>query len=267
MFALIHDLSLHYQLEGAPRGPALVWINSLGCDLRIWDALIPAFADSFHILRYDKRGHGLSDTPPGPYTIREHSEDIWALLNVLELRDPILVGLSVGGLIAMDAALLHPGAVRALVLADTAPQIGTPSGWSERIRAVSERGLDGMAESILSRWFVPSFAQNFPALYRGYANMLSRAPADGYLATCAALRDTDLSSTICGALAIPALILCGAEDPVVTPAQTRAWAAAAGWPRARVEIIPGTAHLPCIEQPEAMGSLIHDFLRKDCHVG
>jgi 3-oxoadipate enol-lactonase len=263
MFALINHLTLHYQVDGQPDGIPLVFINSLGCDLRIWEPLIPPFKGDFRIIRYDQRGHGKSDTSPGPYTIRDHSNDLAALLADLGIDQAILVGSSVGGLIALDFALAQPAAVRALVLSDTAPKIGTTELWNERILAVQERGLDGMAEIILRRWFTPSFIEKHPAKYREILNMLLQTPLDGYIATCAALRDTELRDPILRTIQVPTLVLCGAEDQVVTPEQTLTWAAHLR--QARVEIIAGAAHLPCIEQPAIMAKLIEKFLREDCH--
>src|SRR5262245_13144640 len=101
-FALAGDIALHYQFDGIKTGVPLVFINSLGTDLRLWDQVTPHFADQFPILRYDKRGHGLSDCPPGPYTIRDLSDDLASLLNHLGMHEVILIGISVGGMIALD---------------------------------------------------------------------------------------------------------------------------------------------------------------------
>jgi 3-oxoadipate enol-lactonase len=263
MFIFADHFRLEFQVEGARSGVPLVFINSLGCDLRIWEPVLPAFAERFRVIRYDKRGHGRSDVPPGPYTIRDHSEDLAALFETLDISGAVLVGISVGGLIAMDFALQHPERVRALALADTGPVIGTSESWNERIQAVQEGGMAGMAESIVSRWFRPSFISSHPSEYHRYLEMLRDASPDGYVATCAALRDADLRSRISG-IAAPALALCGAQDPVITPEQTRAWAACL--PDARVVVIPDAAHLPCIEQPAAFAGAIDRFLLEECHV-
>ncbi len=255
----INSLKIHYQLDGQPHGTPLVFINSLGCNLTIWDRVIPAFTGGFRVIRYDKRGHGLSDAPPGPYTLRDHTKDLIGLLYYLGVNEAILTGISIGGLIAMDYALLNPSHVRALVLCDTAPKIGTTETWNERIAAVSEHGLAAMAEKIVSRWFLPSFPQEHPLEYQRSLEMLSRNSKEGYLATCAALRDGDLSSSI-HAIHSPALAVCGAEDPVVSPEQTREWASCL--PDARVEIIDHAAHLPCIEQPDALAKSIDQFLKE-----
>jgi 3-oxoadipate enol-lactonase len=261
MFALINHLTLHYQIDGQPQGMPLVFVNGLGCDLHIWDHVIPPFKDQYRIIRYDKRGHGHSDTPPGPYTIRDHCNDLADLLSELKVDQAILVGISVGGLIALDFTMLHPGVVRALVLCDTAPKIGTTELWNDRILTVHERGLTEMGDAILSRWFAPEFKENRPSDYQESLNMLSRTPLEGYVATCAALRDADLRGPTLHTIPVPTLVLCGAQDLVVSPAQTKEWAAFI--PQARIEVIEGAAHLPCIEQPERMANVIGKFLREE----
>ena len=108
-FAAVDSLVIHHRLEGQfanalISGIPLVFVNSLGSDLRIWDGVIPYFAEDFPIVRYDKRGHGLSDCPPGPYTLRDHTTDLAGLLTQVGVSSAILVGVSVGGMIALDFA-------------------------------------------------------------------------------------------------------------------------------------------------------------------
>jgi 3-oxoadipate enol-lactonase len=259
MYTTINGIRLYYQVEGQPQGPGLVFINSLGCDLHIWDRVAPSFNERYQVLRYDKRGHGRSDVPAGPYTIRDHSSDLASLLQALGIESAALVGISVGGLIAMDFALQHPEQPRSLILSDTAPKIGTTEGWEERIRLVREQGMSAIAETIASRWFTPVFKEGSPSEYHGYLEMLSHTSPEGYAATCAALRDADLRAAV-PAIAAPALALVGAADQTVTPEATHTWAARL--PNARVTVIENAAHLPCIEQPGAVVEAIQGFFEE-----
>lgn len=263
-FVTVDGITLHYALEGgfadAASGTPLVFVNSLGTDLRIWDGMLSSFAGTFPIIRYDKRGHGLSDAPAGPYTIGQHTDDLSALLGHLGVDEAIVVGISVGGMIALDFAARNSDTVSALVLCDTAAKIGTASGWNERIHSVREQGLGQMAETILARWFAPSFSRERPAEYRGYRNMLARSPRDGYVATCEALRDADLRESV-SAIQANTLVLCGEEDPSTPPAVIRELAGRL--PSAQFDVIPGAAHLPCIEQPAAMAARINRFLQEN----
>lgn len=258
-FITVNDTLLHVRDEGNLAGEAIVFINSLGTDLRIWDALLPFFVAKHRIICYDKRGHGLSDCPPPPYTIGHHADDLAALLAALHVEQATVVGISVGGMIAMDFAATHPHRVEKLVLCDTAPKIGTPAMWNERINALRTHGMAHLGEAILARWFAPTFAAEQPDAYRGYRNMLTRTPVDGYTGTCEAIRDADLWPHV-QTMQAPTLVLCGAEDLATPPAQAQQLASAL--PKATCTIIDGAAHLPCVEQPQAVASAMSTFLEE-----
>ncbi|PZA07661.1 MULTISPECIES: 3-oxoadipate enol-lactonase [unclassified Meiothermus] len=253
-FAKVNGLVLHYRLEG--EGPPVVFINSLGSDLRLWDAQAAGLASRFQVVRYDKRGHGLSEAPPPPYTLADHTRDLKALLDHLALEQVSLVGISVGGMIALDFARTHPERTRALVLMDTGARIGSAESWDGRIRAIEETSLAEVAKGVIARWFTPTFFREQPAAAQGYYHMLARTPTEGYLGTCAALRDADLRGGL-EAVRAPALVVCGAQDPSTPPALSEALAQELGAP---LRLIEGAAHLPCIEQPEATLNEIRAFL-------
>lgn len=259
-FALINGITLHYKQEGQADNIPLVFINSLGTDLRIWDALISSFAESYAIVRYDKRGHGLSDCPSQPYTLRDHSSDLVGLLNHLHIEEAIFVGISVGGMIALDFAYMHPTRVKALVLCDTATRIGTAEIWNERIAILHQHGMEYLADSVMTRWFASSFQQQHLAAYRGYRNMLVRTPVDGYIGTCAAIRDADLTAQT-STIKAQSLVLCGAEDLSTPPDLVQGLANTL--PDTRFHLIAGAGHLPCIEQPLLVADIIGQFLKEN----
>ena len=256
-FALTGATMLHYRQERTGVGTPLVFINSLGSDLRIWDGVIAAFAQYHPIIGYDKRGHGLSDCPAGPYTLRDHANDLAGLLAHLAVPNAILIGVSVGGMIALDFAHTYPERVKALVLCDTGAKIGTADYWTERITAVRAKGLEPLAGAILTRWFSSSFAQIEPAAYRGYYNMLTRTPLEGYAATCEARRDADLRDAV-QTIQMPTLVLCGDQDLATPPSLGRELAAAL--PNAYFDLIKDAGHLPSLEQPAALAGKIEHFL-------
>jgi 3-oxoadipate enol-lactonase len=262
-FVAIEGITLHYILEGLQEAVPLVFINSLGSDLRIWDNLVPYFAEHFPVIRYDKRGHGLSDCPPGPYSIRDHANDLANLLEHLQVKQAILVGVSVGGMIALDYALNHPQRAGALVLCDTAAKLGAAEYWHERIESLGKHGFDQVAAGIVSRWLSPTFIKQNPADYQGYFNMLTRTPIAGYIATCEAIRDTDLRDLV-GKIEAKSLVLCGAEDAATPPDLVRELAETL--PQARFELIDNAGHLPSIEQPAAMATKMKRFLQENGYV-
>lgn len=258
-FGRFNDLVLHFEDEGPAGAPALVFINSLGTDLRIWDRMVAQLGTGQRILRHDLRGHGLSDTPPPPYALDDHVADLAALMDARGLKSALVVGLSVGGLIAMALAGRRPDLVSSLVLADTAHKIGTREMWEARISAIRQGGMAAIAEAVVQRWFAAEFRANRPADFAGYRTMLCRTPAEGYAGTCAALRDADLTDAA-GKLDLPVLCLVGAEDEATPPGLVRSLAALL--PRSRFDMIPNAGHLPCVEQPDIMARHISAFAKE-----
>jgi 3-oxoadipate enol-lactonase len=254
--ALLNGSVIHFEDQGAAERPVLVFANSLGTDLRIWDEVVSRLGSRFRTLRYDKRGHGLSGIGRPPYAIDDHVADLAALLERRGIRRATVVGLSVGGQIALGLAAGRPDLVGALALMDTAPRIGTRETWSARIAAIERGGLESIADALLERWLSPDYRRDNAAAVRLWRNMLTRTPEAGYIGTCAALRDADLTRAAAG-LAIPTLCLCGEAD-LATPVElVRAMAALI--PGAAFRVIPGAGHLPCIENPAAVAASIERF--------
>lgn len=258
-FIKIGDCVHHYVVEGQADKPALLFSNSLGSDLRIWDPMVPQLAGDFRLIRYDTRGHGLSEAPPPPYSAGELAGDVVGLLDALEIKEAVVCGLSVGGVIAQQLAIQYPDRVRALVLCDTGARIGTVASWEERIATVRAEGLGALAAPSMERWFSEDFRRRHSAEVRGYANMVVRTAADGYVGTCCALRDTDLTHAA-ASIDKPTLVLCGEQDIATPPEMARQLANIV--PNARLSLISQAAHISCVEQPAVMATRIMEFLRE-----
>lgn len=261
-FARIDRNLLHYRLAGEDGSPPLVFVNSLGTDARIWDEVIARFSDRYLCLSYDKRGHGLSDAPGADYRLDDHLDDLEGLLDHVGIDKSVLVGVSVGGLIGQGLALRAPGRLVGLVLCDTAPKVGDASFWAQRMSAVRQNGMAAIADGIMERWFSPGFRRDRPDELAGWRNLFLRTHAAGYVATCATLRDTDLTDNV-GAISPPALVVAGDAD-LATPVEL-VRALAAGMPNARFEVLAGAGHIPSIEQPENLSGLINAFLKEVGH--
>ncbi len=245
---------LHVDVSGPSGGRAVMFANSLGTDLRVWDKLIAHLPDTLRIVRYDKRGHGLSDCPPAPYTMEELVDDAETICNALDLSDITFVGLSIGGMIGQGLAARRPDLVRALVLMDTAAKIGTPEVWQERIDMIRQGGIAAASAPILERWFTAPFrAGDGIAPWR---NMLERTPVEGYIGCCQAIAGADLTQST-KALRIPVMALAGAEDGSTPPDLVEATAALCG---GAFHIIDGAGHLPCVERPVETAALVSRFL-------
>jgi 3-oxoadipate enol-lactonase len=258
-FLEAHGIIQHCVVEGSSGKPALVFANSLGSDLRIWDGIVAHLIKDFRIIRYDNRGHGLSDVPASPYSLDDFVLDLVGLLDALQIEQASVCGLSVGGLIAQGLALGHPDRVSALVLCDTGMRIGSLDSWEERIRLVRESGLTQLVDFSMERWFTAAFRDHHRIEMRGYANMLLRTPVDGYLGTCYALRGADLTRQT-PKINKRTLVLCGDQDLATPPDLGRELARAI--PGARFSLVKDAAHLTCIEQPDAMARHLREFLRE-----
>ena len=258
-FIRANGIVLHHQVLGPQDGLPLVFINSLGSDIRIWQEVAPAFLDRCRVVLYDLRGHGLSDAPPAPYTMDDHTDDLLALLDRLRIESAALVGLSVGGMIAQRAAVRVPRRVRAIALCCTAARIGTAESWGERIAAVERGGVESVVEAVLQRWFTPLFRETRPDECAGWRNMLVRTPAHGYAGTCAAIRDADLTADA-ARIQAPTLCVAGDQDGSTPPELVRGTAGLI--PGARFELIESAGHIPCVEQPAVLARLIDHHLRE-----
>ena len=246
LFAAVNGINLHYKRCGRSGAPALVFCNSLGTDFRIWEAVVPLLEERFDIVLYDKRGHGLSSDWSGPAVLQSHIDDLTGLMDHLEIGSAIIVGLSVGGLIAQGLQAVCPARVRAMMLCDTAHKIGTREMWNERIARIEKSGLESMCDTIIARWLSPTFRAAQPACTAGLAAMLVRTPKAGYLATCTAIREADFTREA-GLIPVPALCVVGSEDASTPPATVRGCADLI--PGSAFIEIPGAGHLPCIEEP------------------
>ena len=252
---------LHYRVDGPDRGKPLVFANSLGTDMRLWDPILPLLPEGLRIIRFDKRGHGLSSIPAAPYSMGALITDTERLLDHLEVRDCLFVGLSIGGMIAQGLAAKRLDLIRAMVLSNTAAKIMTPAIWAERIAAVEKDGVESLADTVMDRWFSKSFnASPDVELWR---NMLIQQTDIGYAGCSAAISGTDFFSTT-SALRLPVLGIAGDEDDS-TPTDLV---------RETVDLIPGSkfhlirkaGHLPCVERPEEYASLLNQFIKDTGHL-
>lgn len=258
------DVVLHYRDDqdiraAGARRPALVLVNSLGTDLRSFDGVAQRLAGTFRILRFDKRGHGLSGLGAGPVSIERHAADLAALMDRLGIPQATVAGISIGGMVAQALAAARPDLVRGLVLFDTGAAIGPPSVWDARVQAVRAGGIESIADAVMQRWFSARFLAEEPATVAGYRAMVTRMPVEGYLASVLALRDADLTAEA-RRIAVPTLTVCGSEDLSTPPALVRALAGLI--PGAVYRELDGLAHLPTIERPDLSADLVAAFAKE-----
>lgn len=257
-FINLADITVYYDFSGPADAPIVLLANSLGTNVHVWDAQIAALCADYRVLRYDMRGHGLTEAGSrATLSIGDLADDVAHLLDAVRVRAVTFVGLSIGGMIAQRFAAAYPQRVEALALCATASRIGTPAVWETRIAAVEQGGMRAIIPGVLERWFTPRAYAAEPALIRGFATMLERTPAASYVAACGAIRDADLRADN-RAVRCPTLIIAGAADAVTTPAMATELRDAI--PGARMHVLDDAAHILCAEAPAAFNPVLLDFL-------
>ncbi|SIT11394.1 3-oxoadipate enol-lactonase [Roseivivax lentus] len=253
--AALDGIKLNYREDGDPDGVPVVFSNSLGTDLRLWDDILPLLPAGFRFIRYDKRGHGLSQLTKSPYGMGTLVRDVEMLIEHLGLSRVIFVGLSIGGLIGQGLAAKRGDLVRALVLSNTGAKIGTREMWDERIAAAEAGGLEALADATMQRWFSDAFRGT--DAFHAWRNMFVRQPMEGWTGCGAAISGSDFYTTT-AALELPALGIAGSEDGSTPPDLVRETVdLIAG---SEFHLIRGAGHLPCVEEPAEFARILSDFL-------
>ncbi|CAN7644843.1 3-oxoadipate enol-lactonase [Trinickia sp. LjRoot230] len=253
-------VSLYYRIDGAERtdAPWLVLSNALGTDVSLWAPQVEAFAQAFRVLRYDTRGHGRSDVPPGPYTIERLSEDVVALLDTLAIERAHFCGVSMGGVTGMALAARHGERVERLVSVSALPRNPTPQqAWADRIDQARSGAMPSLAAATVNRWLSDAFRAREPLVAAAIRDTVRHMDIEGYAANCAAIASADLTQDV-PCINVPTLIVTGTRDAGNSPEEGRALAAQIDGAR---HIAFDGLHLPNIEQADAFGRAVLDFLR------
>jgi 3-oxoadipate enol-lactonase len=246
---------LHARADAAG-GVPLVFSNSLGTDLTLWDAQARGLDNRSSVWRYDTRGHGQSNAPPGEYSLDALGRDLLSVVDAASSEPVDLCGISIGGQTVLWAAIHAPQRVRRLVVANSAARIGDVALWNERIRIARSEGLKPLADASMERWFTARFRQREPETVERFRATLARTSVDGYVGCCAALRDADLRPLVRG-ITCPTLIITGAHDPATPPDSAR-WLAAEIRGARYVEL--DCAHLSNVECAAGFNQALRDFL-------
>jgi len=255
-YAAIDGCRLHYRLDGPEDGPPLLLSHALGVDLEMWAPQVERLARRFRVLCYDHRGHGGSDAPAGPYSLDRLGRDVIGLLDALGIVRADVVGLSLGGMVALWLGIHAPDRVGRLVPCCTTAYAGGPALWDPRIEAVRRDGMGALVDGVIGRWFSPGFRDRAPGTVDGIRRKLLAASPEGYAATCAAIRDMDQRAAI-GRIRAPMLVISGTQDQGTPPERGREIAAAV--PGARFLALDA-AHIANLEQADAFTGAVEDFL-------
>lgn len=253
------ELSLNCQLDGPDGADWIVLSNSLGANLSMWDDQIALLTARYRVLRYDTRGHGGSDTPPGPYSFADLTGDVLRLLDHFGIQRAAFMGLSMGGMTGLGLAINHPDRVSRVVCADARADAPEPfrAMWDQRIEKVQRGGLDAIVDGTLASWLTEAWRGANPDRVAAIRAMVLDNDPEGYIACCHALKELDYFRQL-GDAAVPVLYVGGRQDMGAAPDVMQSMADAT--PSGAYVPIENAAHVANINAPEAFNTAIRAFL-------
>lgn len=248
--------ALDTQGEGLP----VVFVHGFPLDRTIWRYVVNTLT-GYRRIAPDLRGFGLTDAPLDGYSMGAYAEDLAKLLDVLKVREAVVCALSMGGYVTFELLRRHPERVRALILADTRAGPDDAERREARdamIAKVTRNGAGSIADDLIPKLLTPTSIATLPGLVNRLREMINKQTADGLAGALAAMRDRPDSTSLLPSIAVPTLVLAGAEDGIVPVAAQRAMAGQI--PDGRLAVIPAAGHLAPAEQPVNTGRLIREFL-------
>ncbi len=248
--------SIHVEVDGPERAPVLMLSNSLGTNLHMWDEQVAPFTRHFRLLRYDRRGHGQSGVPKGPYTMERLGRDVICVLDGLGIAKIHWCGLSMGGMVGMWLGANAANRVDKLVLSNTSAYFPDRTMWDGRIKLVREQGLQGIVDGNMERWFTEGFRQRSPQAMQKMREMFVATKIDGYVGCGEAIRDMD-HRPLLSKITAPTLVIAGKYDPA-TPLEGCEFIQAYV-PGAQIAVLEA-AHIANLEQPQAYADTVLGFL-------
>jgi 3-oxoadipate enol-lactonase len=253
----VNGVELACRFDGPEGGRVVMMSNSLMSDYSMWDTTVPALADRYRVLRYDTRGHGRSGTTPGPYSIAILADDAAGLMDALGIRQVHFVGLSMGGMIAQQIGARYPERAFSLALCDTASEMPPHSMWEERFAIASSRGVAGLVDATIQRWFTAPFIARDPQSIEKVRQMILSTGTKGYIACASAVRDM-AQTTMLLQVKAPTLVLVGRQDPACTVEQSTVIHRMID--DSQMIVLEDAAHLSNIEQPRAFNGALRTFI-------
>jgi 3-oxoadipate enol-lactonase len=253
-----NGITINCQIDGPESAAWLIWSNSLATNLSAWDDQARELKSSYRVLRYDQRGHGATDAPPGRYSFDVLIADAIALMDALGIAKAHFAGLSMGGATALGLAEQHADRLDKVIVCDS-PCQSTPTSaqqWEERIALAQKQGMEALVEPTITRWFPPEVIKANPAYLDRVRQMIRSTPLDGFIGCAAALADHNYAEAV-ATVRRPVLFIAGEKDGV-TPAAMRKLNAAL--PGSRYVELAGAGHISNLDRPAEFNRAVADFL-------
>lgn len=254
-----NGVSFNCAIDGREGAPWLTFSNSLATNLHMWDRQAAALGADFRILRYDKRGHGASEAPEGPYDFDMLVADAVGLWDALGIASSHFVGLSIGGMTALGLGIHHPDRVGRMVVSNAVAEADPAfrSAWDGRIAAAEADGMGALVDSTVERWCSEPFLAAAPPELGTLKRMVASTSVAGYVGCARALQGLAFESRM-AEISAPTLFLAGKED-AATPAATMSRIARLVPGAEYVELSPA-GHISNMELPDAYTAALRRFL-------
>ncbi len=246
------------EVTGPENAPVLMLSSSLGTTKHMWDPQMDAFAKDYRVVRYDRRGHGKSGVPKGPYSMEMLARDAVAIMDGLKLEKVNWLGLSMGGMEGMWLGAKAGNRIDKLILSNTSSHYADKTMWHTRMDAITKAGsVAAIADMVINAWLTKDFQTAHPDVTARMKEMMIATPVEGYLACAAAVRDMDHRELLKD-IKVPTLIIAGSKDPATN-------VAAAEFirdqiPGAKLAIVEA-AHISNVEVPDVYARTVLDFLK------
>ncbi|GIW07308.1 MAG: alpha/beta hydrolase [Dehalococcoidia bacterium] len=253
-----NGITMAVRVQGA--GRPIVFIHGHGFESSTWQPQLDYFGKAYRTIAYDVRGHGLTDVATHGYTMSELAVDLAALLDMLDVEHAVLCGLSMGGMIAMQAAVDFPSRVSGLVLGDTALPAGkTPAEQVlGRLRAIYDQGLAKLADNVGERYYGKRFREAKPDFHHWWRERYLQNDLAGLTGCMLAMWDRPEITDRLEVLGFPTLVIVGEEDEVTPPDAARRIAETIQG--AALVVLPETGHISNEERPLEFNRVVQEFL-------
>jgi 3-oxoadipate enol-lactonase len=253
-----NGIDIHYRIDGPVDAPWLMFSNSLATNLSMWDEQAALFSGKYRVLRYDQRGHGLSEAPQGRYSFDTLVADAIALMDALGIERTHFCGLSMGGATAMRIAQRYPARLDRIVICDS-PCASSPASaqqWEERIAAAKSQGMTALSDPTIARWFPAETVAAKPSYLAKIRQMILSTPVNGFVGCAAALANHDFRPKV-SAVTRPVLLLVGEKDGA-TPAAMKQLQV--DLPGSRFIELSGAGHISNLDRPDIFNRAVEEFL-------
>ena len=259
-FIYCNGVRLYYELHGREDAPALILNNGILMNAAAsWTLQTCAFAERFRVLQYDCRGQGLSDHPDGPYSMRQHADDLSALVDTLSIERAHVLGISYGGEVAQAFALAHPSRVRSLVLADTVSEVGPElrlivEGW----KAAARSGDADLFFSVTAPWnFSPEFMAGRAGTLQAARVRYRELDLPSVARLCDAFLDVDFTARL-GEVTAPTCVIVGERDLLKAPRYSQVIHRSIRG--SQLHVLRGAGHAVSLEVPSMFNATVLNFL-------